>query len=317
MKWAWMLGEVASHKGNDQGKSKGEHTRGGIHMKLVAIDFDGTLLSADGTISRENVQAIHEAQEQGHIIAICSGRSLHDTENILLNAGIECPVITGNGAIAYHSDAPIKKWIMPENVVTELLPLLEEEGYYYELYTNQGIYLMHKGKGQLEEEIRMVKEKDAEFPVEWAANEVEIQFRQYGLHYFNQYADIDIADLEIYKIFVLSFNKERLKALRDRLAGRQDLSLTSSGWTKLEIAHKEVSKGNALAYMANHLKIPMEDTVAIGDNLNDLSMFEVAGMGIAMGNAVDELKELSTHITRNYNEDGVAHALRTYVLDER
>ncbi len=59
----------------------------------------------------------------------------------------------------------------------------------------------------------------------------------------------------------------------------------------------------------------MKNTVAIGDNLNDLSMFAVAGMGIAMGNAEEEVKEASTHITKRYNEDGVAYAIEEFVLD--
>ncbi|MFC7395003.1 Cof-type HAD-IIB family hydrolase [Scopulibacillus cellulosilyticus] len=283
-------------------------------MKLIAIDLDGTLLSKKGTISTENINAIHEAQKQGHIVVICSGRSLHDTKNILKRADINCPIITGNGAVSYHGKELLQELILPEQVIKELLPLLEKWGLYFELYTNQGIHLLKKGKGQLEEEIRRLKEKDAHFPVEWATQEKDIQFQQYGLHYINDYKDINLADLGVYKIFILSFDQEMLRQLERLLNKRQDLSITSSGWYKLEIAHTKVSKGNALAMMANHLTIPIKDTVAIGDNLNDLSMFHVSGMGIAMGNALEEVKAESTYTTKNYDEDGVAYALRHYVL---
>lgn len=285
-------------------------------LKLIAIDLDGTLLSDDGTISRENREAIYDAQNQGNIITICSGRSLHDTQKILLTAEIDCPIITGNGAIGFHSNKFIQRLVLPDCVINELLPVLEQKGYYYELYTNQGITLLENGKSRLENEILSMKESDLEFPVEWANNEINIQLRQHGISYMKHYQDINISELEIYKIFVLSFNKDYLKELENMLTGRQDLSLTTSGWHKLEIAHKEVSKGNALTYMANHLDIPMKDTVAIGDNLNDLAMFKVAGMSIAMGNGEEEVKKLSTYTTRNYNEDGVAYALRKYVLKQ-
>lgn len=285
-------------------------------MKLIAIDLDGTLLSENGTISLENIEAIQEVQKQGSIIAINSGRSLHDTQKIILDAGIDCPIITGNGAIAYHSNEPIQKLIMPDIVITEILPLLETKGYYYELYTNQGVRVLQNGKKRLEDEIHRIKEKDVSFPFEWANKEIEIQFKQHGLQVINHYSDINITDMEIYKIFVLSFQKERLQQLRKSLSKRQDISITTSGWTKLEIAHTEVSKGNALTYLASHLNIPLENTVAIGDNLNDLSMFQVAGTSIAMGNAEDEVKQQSTFVTRNLNDHGVAYALRKYVLSE-
>ncbi|KQL51469.1 hydrolase Cof [Heyndrickxia shackletonii] len=284
-------------------------------MKLIAIDLDGTLLSEDGTISSTNAEAIRDVQKQGDIITICSGRSLHDTQAILENAGIDCPVITGNGAIAYHGNEIIRKLIIPDNVILELIPFLESEGFYFELYTNQGIHLLTKGKEQLDEEIRSLLEKDANFPFEWANKERDIQFQQFGLHYINDYKDINIPELEVYKIFVLSFNREKLVQLENNLRNRQDISLTSSGSTKLEIAHAEVSKGNALTYMANFLNIPLKDTVAIGDNLNDISMFKVAGMSIAMGNAVEEAKKISTYTTKKFNEDGVAYALRNYVME--
>jgi len=289
---------------------------GGYKMKLIAIDLDGTLLSEDGTISSTNADAIRDVQKQGDIITICSGRSLHDTQAIIEDAGIDCPVITGNGAIAYHGKEIIRKLIIPNNVILELIPFLELEDFYFELYTNQGIHLLTKGKEQLDEEIRSLTEKDSNFPFEWANKEKDIQFQQFGLHYLNDYKDIHIPELEVYKIFVLSFDREKLLNLENTLRNRQDISLTSSGSTKLEIAHAEVSKGNALTYMANFLSIPLKDTVAIGDNLNDISMFKIAGISIAMGNAVEEAKKISTYTTKKYNEDGVAFALRNYVMED-
>ncbi|KYD05797.1 hydrolase Cof [Heyndrickxia sporothermodurans] len=284
-------------------------------MKLIAIDLDGTLLSENGDISSGNTDAIHDVQRQGDIVMICSGRSLHDTQAILQNAGIDCPVITGNGAIAYHGKEIVQKLIIPEDVIHELIPLLESEGFYFELYTNQGIHLLKKGKEQLDVEIRLLTEKDASFQSEWAEKERDIQFNQHGLQFINDYKDINVAELDVYKIFVLSFDREKLLNLENRLSSRQDISLTSSGKTKLEIAHAEVSKGNALTYMANFLNIPLKDTVAIGDNLNDLSMFKVAGISVAMGNAVEEAKRNSTYTTKNFNEDGVAYALRNYIIE--
>ncbi|MCP3739526.1 Cof-type HAD-IIB family hydrolase [Rossellomorea sp. BNER] len=283
-------------------------------MKLIAIDLDGTLLSSTGSISQGNIEAIHQVQEQGHVVVISSGRSLHDTMHIILDAGIECPIITGNGAIVFESGKVIRNLFMDEKVIAELVDILQSEGYYFEIYTNKGILILENGRELLNHEIQFLKDQDESFSLEWASGEIDIQYKQNGLHPVRDYGGLTFTSLEVYKLFVLSFNRDRLLKLKETLSERTDLSLTSSGKTKLEIAHPETSKGNALKVMANHLKIPIKETVAIGDNLNDLSMFEVAGMSIAMGNAEDEVKERSTFITRDHNEDGVGYALREYVL---
>lgn len=282
--------------------------------RLLAIDLDGTLLADDGTISARNAQTIRKAQEAGNIVSICSGRSLHDTREILAEAKLECPMITGNGAITFHNEEQLQTLSMETALLEELLPKLEAEHYYYELYTNDGVYLFERGKEMLEREIEKKAGSDKTFSTEWAIHEMNIQFEQKGTRHITDYREYDLANLGVYKVFVFSFHPEKLAALEEQLASRDDLSLTTSGKTKLEIAHKDTSKGNALAAFAEVLGVPMKNTVAIGDNLNDLSMFAVAGMGIAMGNAEEEVKEASTHITKRSNEDGVAHAIEAYIL---
>jgi 5-amino-6-(5-phospho-D-ribitylamino)uracil phosphatase len=282
-------------------------------MKLVAIDLDGTLLSEDGTISRENRDAVLEAQKKGCIVVISSGRSLHDTEHILETAGIEAPIISGNGAIALESGRILHNLQMPAEVVSEIIALLKDDRHYFELYTNEGVVVYKNGRAQLEKEIRDLQEIDAEFPMEWAVRLVEIQYEQYGLRGFERYEDINPADAGIYKIFVFSFDRQRIEELKGRLTGRLDISITTSGWTKLEIAHPDASKGNALKLIARHFGIPLEETGAIGDNLNDLSMFQIAGTSIAMGNAEAEVRQHSTWVTQSCEENGVAFALRKYV----
>ncbi|MGA5691636.1 Cof-type HAD-IIB family hydrolase [Cytobacillus pseudoceanisediminis] len=283
-------------------------------MKLVAIDLDGTLLSDECSISQGNREAIYEAQKQGNIIVISSGRSFHDTKQILQNAGLECPFISGNGAISFHTERMIQNFSLPVKVVSEIMGILDETNLYYEIYTKNGILIKRDGRDLLNKEIEKLLNQETAFPVNWAKGEIDIQYNQYGLLPVPHYREIDFTQLEVYKLFVLSFDKSKLNKLQGRLSGRKDLSLTSSGVTKVEIGPLEISKGNALKFMADYLEIPLKDSVAIGDNLNDLSMFVIAGMGIAMGNAVEEVKKKSTFITKKHNEDGVAFALRKYIL---
>ncbi|RDW18810.1 Cof-type HAD-IIB family hydrolase [Oceanobacillus arenosus] len=285
-------------------------------MKLIAIDLDGTLLAEDGSISEENRKSIRDVQQGGDIVVISSGRSLHDTKQILHNAALECPIITGNGAIIFHNDEFLQYLYLDSELIEELIEIVEENELYFEMYTNQGVYVEKTGRDILELEVQRLQEGNADFAAAVANKMIDIQFKQNGLTYVMDYHDVDYAALEVYKIFVLSFDQERLSTLSDRLMGQKNILLTTSGVQKLEIGNPDASKGNALVFIANHLHVPLEDTVAIGDNLNDLSMFEVAGMSIAMGNAEEMVKKQATHVTKNYDENGVAYGLRKFVHGE-
>ncbi|WP_042221181.1 Cof-type HAD-IIB family hydrolase [Oceanobacillus manasiensis] len=282
-------------------------------MKLIAIDLDGTLLSSNSTISEGNVEAIKSAQEEGHIVAISSGRSLHDTREIMHRAGITCPIITGNGAKSFHAEEYIHNLYFTDQVLKLMMDVLNHSGLYYEIYTKDGVLVEENGREQLEKEVRELGEEDSS----WAEEIIEIQYQQHGLQFVSQYDDIDFTGKQVYKLFVMSFHKEELEKLRDRIAERTDISITTSSKQKLEIGPPEASKGHALELIAQYFSVPMEYTVAIGDNFNDLSMFEKAGISIAMGNAEAEVKQQSTYVTGNHNEDGVAEALKKYVLNEQ
>lgn len=285
-------------------------------MKLIAIDFDDTLLSEDCTISQINAEAIREAQDRGHIIAACSGRSIPDIEHILHEAGLKCPIISGNGAVIRHESEQVRYLALPPETAEDVAGILEKEGFYYEIYTNRGIYILKNGRDILQAEIEAALRKDPDYPVDWAERKIEIQYNQHGMTAMNNFRNVDYADLAPYKLFVMSFDEDAIAALRDRLSGRTDISITSSGKVKLELGHPETSKGNAVLALAEVLGIAQEEIVAMGDNLNDLSMFEVAGMKIAMENAEAEVKDASTHVTTHHNEDGVANALHKYILQE-
>lgn len=277
-------------------------------MKLVAIDLDGTLLSEDCMISEENTKAVKEAQQQGHIITIATGRSIYDTKQILAKVGIDCPVIAANGAIVVNRRDVLRSLAIPTEIVLELQTLLENNNFYFEIYTNKGIFILEEGRVLLHEEIENTITEQIEA-------EIEIQYQQFGLHSIKDFHQLNVTKLEVYKLFVLTFNADKLKNLHGKLARRVDISLTTSGTAKLEVGHPQTSKGNALQFLAEYLKIPLNETFAIGDNLNDLSMFKVAGTSIAMGNAEEVLKFQSTYVTTHHNENGVAEALRRYVIN--
>src|SRR5699024_7411687 len=124
----------------------------------------------------------------------------------------------------------------------------------------------------------------------------------------------DYTEEGVYKIFMLSFNDDKLQRVYRVLNSRTDIALTASGEEKLEISHQDAGKGNGLKLMANHCNISIENTYILGEIINYYSMFQVSGTGIAMKNAIDELKEISNYITTTNDDHGVAYAIENYIL---
>lgn len=284
-------------------------------MKLITVDFDGTLLAEDSTISEENITAILQAQKEGHIVAVSTGRSVDDVQEILRKAGLECPITAGNGGKSYDGKKIIEELLLSKGTVKETVRFLEEKQIYYELFTQNGL-LMDKSKTEfLNEEIEKYygqSEKNAN----WTTSIIETQMEQYGIVSISDFNNIDLARHGVYKIMVLCFDLEKLAYLRKELSKKTDLSLTTSGNEKLEISHADANKGNSLKMMADYFKVPLKNTIAIGDSMNDYPMFEAAEVGIAMANAREKLKEISTYLTKSNTDNGVAYAIKEYILTD-
>jgi Cof subfamily protein (haloacid dehalogenase superfamily) len=119
----------------------------------------------------------------------------------------------------------------------------------------------------------------------------------------------------ITKCVIYSNNPKRVQAFRDDAYRDEELTVCGSGRYSLEVNSIGVSKGKSVEILASYLGVEREDILCIGDNENDIFMIQYAGIGVAMGNAVPKLKEVSDYITdTNYN-DGVAKAIKKFVLD--
>lgn len=280
---------------------------------LIALDMDGTLLNAEGQISPGNREAIQYAQGKGHIVAIATGRTYMDAEKQLRMAGLECPVVSMNGAIVMLSDGtrlagtPLDK----ENVIPCLRWMSELTELYYEVYTDSGVF------AELDKRVRMEKlaqMEDGSVPenLRWLLRAlVNKQFRQAAVTYVEDMQYIWGDDNQvIYKTLVFSFHAELLKEAGTRFSSAKGLIVTASHPNNLEINHEQATKGKGLAALAAHYGMTMEQVAVMGDSYNDLPMFEEAGYRIAMGNAEPVLQEMAEFVTLHHDKDGVAAGIR-------
>jgi Cof subfamily protein (haloacid dehalogenase superfamily) len=107
----------------------------------------------------------------------------------------------------------------------------------------------------------------------------------------------------------------RAEALRTLPQAFPDLVVTTSIVNNIEINSREATKGNALKKLAAYLGIPLNETMAFGDDRNDITMLQAAGVGVAMGNAGEEVKRAADYVTDDCNSSGVAHAMKHFLWE--
>ena len=257
-------------------------------LRLVAIDIDGTLLPTEvQTISQRNVRALRGAQEAGIIVAIATGRRMAYTVPLLERLGLraDTPLITSNGAVIRTlAGQPIDRCHLESHVARGLCGLLRPFGALVFTFDRP-----ERGELILED-LDQVQGRIAVW-VETNRNAIEV-FKPLERAFDNGEDPIQgmvtgpvskMRDAE--KALRSSHWIENCDCVRTEYPGR-DVSI-------LDLLPRGVSKGWALEQLANRLGIDRRETMAIGDNWNDLAMLEWAGQSIVMANADPELRVLA------------------------
>lgn len=283
--------------------------------KLIAIDLDGTLLSSNIDISPENVKAIQAAQDAGHIVMICSGRAPEDIKTVIAKTPLQCPVAGSNGTMVIADGKLLSQISIQKETVATVANILNKKEYPFKIYTNKGIFVastwserMHSFLDNNKDVLNHLTEKEYKLMTEQPKETESIKI-------FEDLEEVlKVEDITIQKFFIptISGKEELITALQDL----EGISITTSGPFNIEIMDTNGHKGNGIRVMAEYFNIQIEDTVAIGDNFNDVPMLETAGLSVAMGNADPTVKEMADVVTLTNNEHGVAHAIEKYILNK-
>lgn len=275
-------------------------------MRLIAIDLDGTLLDSRDTISARSVMAIKKLQRQGIEVTLATGRDYHNACEIAKKAGLRTHIISSNGTSVHSVDDHrlFTVGIQPE-VVKNILAWLEQEKYYYEVTANDTTYTPVYTQQYLENELNLLQNS----PDILEELQLELGKLMRPIAKVHHYGEMFTPDNAYQNILVFSPNQERLAASRAFFTAMPELSVVSSLDHNIEMNARAASKGAALQVLADALGISLEETLAMGDNYNDVSMFKIAKYSIAMGNAKDDIKAGCSYVTLTNDEDGVAHAI--------
>lgn len=268
-----------------------------IYKRLIVSDFDGTLLNSQNTITDRVRQSINEYVSCGGIFAVCTGRMLCSILPRVRELGLKGLVAAYQGSVI--ADIESGKLLRQNSLSTgdcaEVCAFAEKYNFNCNAYSDEVLYTsIPKGDKGLETYERVTGVKAINIDG--------------AMSYF-----VRKNNLACNKITFLVYPEDREGLFRLLQAEfSQKFDVTCSAACLVEISPKGDDKGAALKYISDYFGIDISSTVAIGDNLNDLPMIKVASVGVAVGNAVDELKEEADYVAASNNEDAVAEVIEKF-----
>ena len=272
------------------------------NIKIIALDLDGTLLSSDKLLSDENAAALEAAARSGAEIVPATGRFYRGMPQFIQELPYVNYVITVNGAQVY--DVKNQKTVCSSEIPWEravsVMKRLDTLDVIYDCYQD--------GWGWMTESLYNKAEEFAP-----SVHNLEM-IRKLRTPVPELKAYLEEQARDVSKIQVFFKDTELRKRMLEELPKEfPDLVVTTSIVNNIEINSKEATKGIALGKLAEYLGVSVNDTMAFGDDLNDITMLREAGIGVAMGNACDEVKKSADYITLDCNESGVAHAIKHFL----
>ena len=272
--------------------------------KLVVSDLDGTLL-VNSHLPEFNLNSIKKIREKGVKFCIATGRTIHSTRYILkeldsYNKENEYSILFNGAIIIENKD---NKLLYFKEIEYDISNKIFEIGKKYNvmllLYTIDTCYV-------------------------WKSFENEVKRQEKYEEKLTFMTDLNIdfikeKKIPVTKIVFCSENNKYLLEIKNELDKifNKEISISFSSDVYLEINSNNVSKGIALEWLSNYLKINISETIAIGDNNNDLSMIEKAGLGICVQNSSDNIKNKAKYVTEKKCEEGaVKEVLDKFILNE-
>ena len=261
--------------------------------KMIAADMDGTLLNDESVLTPRTKAAIIKVVESGLLFVAASGRSMRGLEMVNELFEKDMPFISFNGATVLmgKSRKVLSSKYLSFNLANEVYDI------------------------GMSREIPMILWSDSHL---WASRDCKItrKYREgYGVDMKIISNMADLKDEGIFKMFWID-SKENIQHFQIEMKAHfgEKVNCHSSRPIFLEFVSPEASKGDAMVEVGKKFGIDRSEMIAVGDGYNDISMLSYAGLGVAMGNAPDDVKAVCGHVTLSNNADGAAVVMEEYLL---
>lgn len=271
-------------------------------IRMVALDLDGTTLNNQKELSPRTIAAFKKAMEKGAHIVVSTGRTFRSLPGQLFAIeGLEY-IVTSNGA--HVTELATMKTIyenyLASHAVEEVVRVLRGAGVSIETFVDGRAYI---DKAEYEDVVANGSAyRDADY-IKSTRNPIP-HICDYMIQNKHQIENISVN-------FEFIEDKEKWEKILGHI---NDITLTSSFKHNFEIGGANTSKAEALRFLMRKLDVKAEELMACGDSPNDIEMIKLAGIGVVVGNASEEMKSLADYITDTNDNDGVAKAIERFVL---
>lgn len=272
----------------------------GKKIRLIGLDLDGTTLTTDKVLTAHTKEVIEECLRRGIQVLPATGRVKSGIPSYLTQIEGIRYVLVSNGAsiVDLVTGEAIYQNCIPWDRALELFDLLEKYNTFYDAYTQgkgwcEGRFYDHLDRYNIDEHIKNL--------ILMSRTKIE-DLRE----------KIREGKLPVEKINMFFAREEDRQKAFQELSEIEDIAVTCSLVNNLEINHGTCNKGDALMNLGKILSIPPSQIMACGDGNNDLSMVKSAGLGVAMSNGEEILKEEADYITKSNDEEGVAYAIEKF-----
>ena len=272
---------------------------------IIALDLDGTLLNSKKELSEGNLAALKKAADAGWEIVPTTGRFYGGMPDFIRGLPFVHYAITINGA--YVEDLLEGNQIytaeMSYKQAIDIMKYLDELPVIYDCYMDNDAFMTEALKAKVDEIVENPRIRKMFYDLRKPVPELKEFLENRGqdvqkIQFFTKDADLRLHLLEeLPKVF-------------------ENIAVSSSSPQNIEINQAKATKGLALVALAEYLGLDRSKTIAMGDGLNDISMLEEAGIGIAMANGCDEALDAADWVTGHCDEDGVAKAIEKYCFNE-
>jgi Cof subfamily protein (haloacid dehalogenase superfamily) len=275
-----------------------------MSYKLFVADMDGTLLNDNKELSDKDIQAIKKLQDFGIRFAVATGRHDSMIKRYLKHLDLHVPVISCNGAIVREpfNDQIFLAEALPKEQNLQVIDICKEWNIGFHIYGHGSIF----GE-KLNHKMLYYHNLNKTLPSD----------EQTRLVVVPDCKDIVLNGAEsLYKFLIISDRSDNLWAIIDQLSEIEGLTACQSMPTLCDVMKEGVTKAYALRKLSESLGIKRSEIVAIGDQYNDIDLIEYAGLGIAVANAEDALKEKADIVTiSSNNENAVSEAIESIILN--
>lgn len=269
-----------------------------MDYKMIVLDLDDTLLRDDHTISIRTKEALMNAQKNGVKVVLASGRPTFGMKHIAKELALDefgSFILSFNGGKIINcrtNEEMFSSTLTPESI-RQLFSISRREGVFIHTYVGEEIIT-----------------EDAN-----PYTTIESELTGLPIKLVNSF--VKEVNEPVVKALMVD-HPDKLKIVEEKLQKElDDFSIMRSKPFFLEFTEKGVTKGTSLDQLIKTCQIKREEVIAIGDSYNDLSMIEFAGLGVAMGNAPDDIKEVANFVTDTNMNDGVAKVVEKFILSKK